>query len=92
MVQPLSLPEPEETQVQGELDIEIEDDTPPEDRDKPVATVVSVAGLPTALSISVPTDLTASVISLVRAMPLLVSTFPTWSCVRPFDFKSAMAL
>ena len=39
MVQPLSLPEPEESQVQGELDIEIEDDTPPEDRDKPVASV-----------------------------------------------------
>ena len=39
MVQPLSLPEPEESQVQGELDIEIEDDTPLEDRDKPVASV-----------------------------------------------------
>lgn len=34
------LPEPEDkAPVQGELDIEIEDDTPPEDRDKPIVNI-----------------------------------------------------
>ena len=35
-----TLPEPEDTKpVQGELDIEIEDDTPPEDRNKPMVEI-----------------------------------------------------